>query len=127
MTKIEELARIIAAAVTGLDPDARIVRGEPYRLTGLWAYALPRDYEVTTVWSQFEHAAEAAIAAGFDRPDPLPVEENSLVEVPAPKPGDTRFNGTAGLIERCLDNGEWVTVNNSFGVTGDWREQMGLD
>jgi hypothetical protein len=73
--KVEKLARILAQALNGIDPDTRVAHGEPFRISGVYAYAIPTEQNTVPLWSQFMSAARAVIEAGFDCPDETPAED----------------------------------------------------
>jgi hypothetical protein len=78
--KFEELARIIAAAVTGMDPDTRTVSYHPALINNISGYVVPGEQEIRPLWTRFCEAAGRVIGAGFDRPEPKTDEP-----VPAPE------------------------------------------
>jgi hypothetical protein len=103
--KIEELARIIAFAVTGENPDAKYALGEPYKFGTVNGYAAPPAEFVRPLWTAFYYAAQSAIEAGFDRPEPVPPPapesyvQTSLFDQPdaAPPAQDDDWRGRMGL------------------------------
>ncbi|MGA2045612.1 MAG: hypothetical protein ABSG83_19865 [Roseiarcus sp.] len=110
MDKTEELARIIAAAVTGLDPDVKFVFGEPLGFEVLRGYAVPAAEFVNPLWAAFRYAAQRAIEAGFDRPGAAePVELD-----PAPE----------SYVQTSLFDQQ--ESSHAPSQDDDWRSRMGL-
>jgi hypothetical protein len=118
VTRIEELARIIAAAVTGLDPDTRTVSYHPLLMNNVVGYIVPSEYDIQPLWFRFREAAERAIEAGFDRPESTPAGDDQIV---AEADGDPSVF-VAEASAHAADDSAW----NDEAKQKDYRDEMGL-
>jgi hypothetical protein len=89
MEKIDILAKIIAKAVTGFDPETQVYYGEPYRIMGICSFF---DIKPQPLWTHgiFIYAASQILEAGFDRKEEqaspkeleVPADEDEPVQPP---------------------------------------------
>jgi hypothetical protein len=108
--KVEKLARIIAGAVTGIDPDTRI-SPIPQREVGyVAAWVIQPEASIRPLWTWYAPVAEAVLAAGFDC-------AGDLVAV---QPGDPGAVPAGAVAWSEIDRDAKQAANDG------WRERMGL-